>query len=106
MSQSVVRCSSTTRNFQSELRRHRRNDADKISLRFDTHANTTQQTARSRSQGKERATVAASCEHGNSRKGHLQIDPAVMETAAPCFACAHAPRLHPTTKPARRRRGP
>ena len=36
--------------------------------------------------------VAAVCDRRNSRKGDLQIAPAVLETAAPCFGAHRAPK--------------
>src|SRR6266481_4540067 len=103
MSQSVARCPSTTTNFQSARRRHRTSDVDKISPRFGKRASTKSQMVKVQLQRRPTA-VAAFSQHCNSRKGDLQIAPAVLETAAPCSASDQRLPLQPNTKAARRYR--
>src|SRR5215475_9209407 len=96
MSRFPVRCPSTTKNFPDERRRPRKNDADKTAGRFDARASTTRSRVRQQLRQKQ-LTVAALYERRNSRKGHLQIAPAVLETAAPCFLGGHRPPLQQCT---------
>src|SRR5881227_4096147 len=102
MSQSVARYASTMRNFRFEFRRHRRSDADKISLPFDAHASTRRQKAITRWQEREPSSAAALYQRHYPRKGALQIAPPVLETGAPCFAGGHRPPLQPNTLAARK----
>src|SRR5580765_6241697 len=101
MSGSVAQCASTTRNSRLESRRRRRSDGDKIFGQFDARASTRLRMVAARSQ-RMRSAVAAPYERRNSRKGDLQIAPAVLETAAPCFDGGHRPPLQPYTPAARR----
>src|SRR4029077_11328486 len=101
MSRSVARCPSTTTIFRSGPRRHRTSDADRILPRFGKRASTTLPKAKVQLQRRPTA-VAALSEFRNSRKGDLQIAPAVLETAAPCALGGHRPPLQPDTLAARR----